>query len=249
MIINQLTRDCQSQAASGLAYFYFDFTNHSISQDHNSLVRSLVEQLSSQNGTVPQPLKSLYHRCRNGTIKPPTADLVQVLRSICGIFSPCYLVIDAVDESKEKAEFLKLLATIVQWRLPQIHILLTSRTDIDTEVRTRNWNCVTVTVEEHLVDADVQKHVLATVQDDDTLNQWDSQHREVIITTLVDGAHGKSVHTLRLIRLIFCIIESNCDVFKFSMGDMPTRGTAGVPYPGRTRPSPQTLTSNARRDL
>jgi hypothetical protein len=102
-------------------------------------------------------------------------------------------VIDAVDESKEKQEFLKLLGAIAQWRLPQVHILLASRTEIDAEIRIRDWKCVTVAVEEHFVDVDVQKHVLATVQDDEILNQWDSHHREVIATSLVSGAHGKLV--------------------------------------------------------
>lgn len=129
-------------------------------------------------------------------------DLVQTLRSIIGNFSPCYLVIDAVDESKEKQEFLKLLGAIAQWRLPQVHILLTSRTEIDAEIRIRDWKCVTVAVEEHFVDVDVQKHVLATVQDDEILNQWDSHHREVIATSLVGGAHGKLVPFLKMQSII-----------------------------------------------
>lgn len=122
-------------------------------------------------------------------------------------------MIDAVDESKEKQEFLKLLGAIAQWRLPQVHILLTSRTEIDAEIRIRDWKCVTVVVEEHFVDVDVQKHVLATVQDDEILNQWDSHHREVISTSLVGGAHGKLVPFLKCNQSLLCIIYSNRHTF------------------------------------
>ena len=190
-IIDTLISDCENRATSGIAYFYFDFNNHSIAQDHNRLLRSLIEQLSSQSGAVPQPLTSLYQRCRNGTVQPLTADLVKTFRSIIGSFTQFYLVIDAVDESKEKQEFLGFLNTIAQWKLPQVHVLVTSRTEIDSEIRSRNWKCVTVAIEEHLVDADIQKHILATLEDDEVLNRWDPSHQEVIAKTLISGANGK----------------------------------------------------------
>ncbi|EXJ72628.1 uncharacterized protein A1O5_03774 [Cladophialophora psammophila CBS 110553] len=189
-IINSLMEDCESQANAGIAYFYFDFNNQSIAQDHNRLLRSLVEQLSSQSGHLPKPLASLYQRCRNGTVQPTTVDLVKTLQMIIGDFSPFYLVIDAVDECKEKQEFLNFLNTIMQWTLPQIHVLATSRTDIDTEIRNRKWKCATVVVEELVVDADVEKHVLATLEDDDVLNRWDAIQQQVIATSLIKGANG-----------------------------------------------------------
>jgi hypothetical protein len=192
-IIDSLVSDCDSQVNSGIAYFYFDYTNNSISQDHSNLIRSVIEQLSSQSGEVPAALKLLYERCRRGTVQPSTTDLVDALRSILRSFSRCYLVIDAVDESKEKQKFLELLNTIAKWRLPQIHILVTSRTDIDTEIRVRDWNCVTVMLEDHYVDADVRTHVMATLRDDAVLSQWDANHRGLIAASLVNGAHGKLV--------------------------------------------------------
>jgi hypothetical protein len=182
-----------NQSTSGIAYFYFDSTNHSISQDHSRLLRSLIEQLSSQSGSVPVTLKRLYERCRLGTTQPSETELAQTLRDIVRLFSPCYLVVDAVDESKEKQEFLKVLNVIAQWRLPQIHFLLTSRTELDAELPNRTWNGVTVSVEGN-VDADVQKHVLATLQEEDeVLNQWDPSQRKIIATSLIDAAHGKLV--------------------------------------------------------
>lgn len=189
-IIDRLMEECEIQANAGIAYFYFDFNNLSIAQDHNRFLRSLVEQLSSQSGDIPKPLASLYRRCRNGTVQPMTSDLLITLQSIIGHFSPVYLVIDAVDECKEKQEFLRFLNTVAQWTLPQIHVFATSRTDIDTEIRNRKWSCVTVAVEEQLVDADVEKYVSVTLEDDEVLNCWDKSQRKLIARSLIKGANG-----------------------------------------------------------
>ena len=189
-IIDKLIEECESQVNAGIAYFYFEFNNQSIAQDHNRLLRSLIEQLSSQSGDIPKPLASLYQRCRNGTVQPMTSDLLKTLHSVIGSFSPFYLVIDAVDECKEKQEFLRFLNTVAQWMLPQIHVCATSRTDIDAEIRNRRWNCVTMAVEEHLVDADVERHVLATIEEDEILNIWDPSQQQDIAKSLIKGANG-----------------------------------------------------------
>lgn len=123
-------------------------------------------------------------------MQPTTSDLLKTLHSITGSFSPFYLIIDAVDECKQKQEFLRFLHTVAQWSLPQIQVLATSRTDIDTEICNRKWICVTIEVEEHLVDADVERHVLATLEDDEVLNRWDPVQQQDIATSLIKGAHG-----------------------------------------------------------
>lgn len=191
-IINHLIDACKDRITSGVAYFYFDYTNASVSQHHDKLLRSLIEQLSAQNGSIPRPLKSLYERCRNGTTQPTEAELAQTLRSIIKIFSPCYLIIDAVDESKQKQDFLKFLNVVAsQWRLPQIRFLLTSRTELDTEIPTRSWHSVSASIENG-VDADVRMHVLATLQDPNgVLSQWDADQQKAIAESLITASHGK----------------------------------------------------------
>jgi len=67
-IINALVGACENQTNAGIAYFYFDFNNQSIAQDHNRLLRSLIEQLASQSADIPKALALLYQRCRNGTV-------------------------------------------------------------------------------------------------------------------------------------------------------------------------------------
>ncbi|KAH7006849.1 hypothetical protein EDB80DRAFT_578291, partial [Ilyonectria destructans] len=182
---------CENKPTSGVAYFYFDYTNASISQQHSRLLRSLIEQLSSQSGSVPKPLKTLYERCRNGTTQPTEAELTQTLRNVIHLFSPCYLVVDAVDESQEKQEFLKLLNVVAgQWRLPQIHFLLTSRTELDTELKRKTWNAVTLSIQDGVA-GDVESQVIATIKDENgALSQWEPDQREMIAKSLIESSRA-----------------------------------------------------------
>nr|CDP29975.1 Putative protein of unknown function [Podospora anserina S mat+] len=176
-----------------IAYFYFDFTDASTSQNHHTLVRSLIVQLSAQmqNRSVTQPLKTLYKRHRNGTTQPTVEELCQTLRNIIELFSPCYLVIDAVDESKEKVEFLKLLNIMVgQWKLPQLRVLLTSRTELGVEIPKRDWDSRTISIESG-VGEDVKHHVLATLSDENGMfSDWNSPERDKIAESLIEASHG-----------------------------------------------------------
>ncbi|KAJ9658151.1 hypothetical protein H2198_003856 [Neophaeococcomyces mojaviensis] len=189
-VIDNLIEECESTANSGMAYFYFDFNNQSIDQDHNRVLRSLIEQLSSQSGDIPKPLASLYQRCRKGSVQPLTSDLLKSIHNIIDGFSLFYLVIDGVDECKEKQEFLRFLNTVAQWKLPQVHVFATSRTDINTEIRNCKWSCVTVIIEKHLVDADIERHVFVTLDNDEILNGWDPGQQQAIATSLIKGANG-----------------------------------------------------------
>ena len=200
-IINKLLEECEKLPSAGIAFFYFDFNNQSINQDHNRFLRSLIEQVSSESGDVPKPLATLYRRSRNGSVQPMSADLLRTLQSIIQELSHFYLVVDAVDECKEKQDFLKFLNTVASWRYSQVHIVVTSRTAVDTEARNRKWHCSRLTVEEQLVDADVEKHVRATLEDDEILNRWDPEQQKLIAKSLLDGAKGN-------FRWVACQIEA-----------------------------------------
>ena len=200
-IINKLIEDCEKMTKVGIAFFYFDFNNQSTMQDHNRFLRSIIEQLSSECGDIPKSLAALYRRSRNGTLQPMTADLLTTLQSIIHDFSHFYLVIDAFDECKEKQQFLGFLNAVMMWKFPQTHILVTSRTDIDAEIRNRKWDCTSIIIEEHLVDADVEKHVLATLEDDEILNRWDPEQQRLIAKSLIEGTKGN-------FRWVSCQIEA-----------------------------------------
>ncbi|KAJ6447621.1 hypothetical protein C8R45DRAFT_1136732 [Mycena sanguinolenta] len=121
MIIDQI-RDI----GVSYAFFYFDI-NHPEQQKVNNLLCSLVHQLSIQ---LPCPaLSKLRETCQKGEFLPSNADLLPILEDFCG-HDEIYLLIDALDESSERDMLLKVLASILGAKLPKMHLVVTSRTEI-----------------------------------------------------------------------------------------------------------------------
>ncbi|KAF3218272.1 hypothetical protein TWF106_007634 [Orbilia oligospora] len=202
--INYLIADSEHQRSSAVAYIYFDQTNQSVSQDHNRLLRSLVQQLAAQNttGSVPAPLKSLYSRSQNGTRPPMTHDLTNTLRYLIETFSPCYLVADAFDECKEKQAFLKLVNTIIgQWKIPQVRFLVTSRSELSSELPNRSWKGFTLSLEESN-NGDVRNYIETTLESPgEPLNAWDPERRKSIAKSLIARGNGNDLFSIATIKV------------------------------------------------
>ena len=136
-VIQDIEATCKAGNAS-MAYFYFDFRNtkkHSL-QD---LVRSLLTQLS-----VHAPrcdiLSNLFSARYNGTNQPSDRDLAECLKEMLMLPDqpPTYLIIDALDESPNfpgipspRETVLQLVKELVELCLPNLHICVTSRPEID----------------------------------------------------------------------------------------------------------------------
>ncbi|GAB1311782.1 NACHT domain-containing protein [Madurella fahalii] len=199
-LIDHLAERCVTRPTDAIAYFYFDLTNKSTSQDHSRFLRSLVEQLSAQqhhqdDTAVPPALRKLYAKNLEGTRQPTEADLIDTLRAIIVEAFPtsCYLVIDAVDEVKEKPKLLSLLDQVVgEWQLPQLHFLLTSRTELDAELPDRSWGgAASMGIQGRFVDADVHRHVLATLRNkNEELGRWDPARQKIVAESLIAKANG-----------------------------------------------------------
>ncbi|KAJ6475371.1 hypothetical protein C8R45DRAFT_907156 [Mycena sanguinolenta] len=109
------------------AFFYFDI-NSPQQQKVNSLLCSLVYQLSAQL-FWPSALSGLWETCQKGGYPPKNSDLLPILAELGG-HQEIYLLIDALDECSEHTMLLGALASILEAKLPQIHLLVTSRTEV-----------------------------------------------------------------------------------------------------------------------
>ncbi|KAJ6475483.1 hypothetical protein C8R45DRAFT_1217124 [Mycena sanguinolenta] len=108
------------------AFFYFDI-NSPQQQTVNNLLCSLVYQLSGQ---LPCPaLSTLWETCQNGGRLPSNSDLLSILKEF-GRTREIYLLFDALDECSERDMLLGALASILQAKLPKMHLIVTSRTEV-----------------------------------------------------------------------------------------------------------------------
>ncbi|KAJ6475459.1 ankyrin repeat-containing domain protein, partial [Mycena sanguinolenta] len=108
------------------AFFYFDINRPEQQKVHN-LLCSLVYQLSIQ--LVCPALSELWENCQKGEFPPTKTDLLRILEDFCGR-GEIYLLIDALDESSECDMLLEALTTILKAKLPQMHLVVTSRNEV-----------------------------------------------------------------------------------------------------------------------
>ena len=129
-IIEDLNEHCQAHGSHTLVYFYFE-SNGTFEQHSTLFLRSLLLQLSRHNEAGMLKLRELYFDCDKGC-KQPTRDAPYItLRSLFQSFAATYILLDALDECKDRSKPLQLIQAIHEWQLDNVHSLVTSRREAD----------------------------------------------------------------------------------------------------------------------
>jgi hypothetical protein len=121
-----------------LAYFYFDF-NDAKKQSVQNCLSSLLAQLCNQADEIPKDLLALYERCGKGYNTPKVNELISSISLFATMkkVEDIFLVVDALDECPKfgddspRAELLKVLKAINGFDSSNIHLLVTSRQEVD----------------------------------------------------------------------------------------------------------------------
>jgi hypothetical protein len=171
-----------------IAYFYFDYHNKDI-QPH-SVLRALIDQLSSKCTSIPDGLEKLFSAYADSRRSPSPDELKSTLKSIIGSFENVYIVFDALDECANRPEFLNLLEEIHGWNMDSLHLLATSRREQDIEETLTSLVSHQVFMDEELVGGDIEVHVSRTLHNDAKFCRCSAEMKENIKTTLMEGAHG-----------------------------------------------------------
>ena len=130
--LEEVKSQYKSNPTVAIAYFYFDF-NDTEKQRHDKFTHSLIEQLAWQSAKALACLQSLFSRCQDGK-QQPTHDALEVaLQQMLNEFGETFLILDALDECKEREELLLLLKNLTSWGTGKLHVLATSRRERDIE--------------------------------------------------------------------------------------------------------------------
>lgn len=122
------------------------------------------------------------------------SSLLRTLQSILNLCGDTYLVIDALDEfgrDDERAELLTLLSEFKAWKIPHLHVLVTSRDEVD--IRKELSSLVTipgVPIQNKKVQEDVRIHVRSQLEKHPDLVKWSIRIQDEIEEALVKGADG-----------------------------------------------------------
>ena len=180
---------CQLDPSLAIAYFYFDFNDRE-KQHHENLIRALITQFSAQCPSSPDALTRLYSQYHDGEQQPTGVDLLICLRHIIGCFQHAYIVLDALDECMEREELLVMIEEMVDWKLDNLHLLVTSRKERDIEDCLESRVSCQINIQQGVVDADIHIHICERLQNDTKLKKWPIKVQEEIEMVLMKGAHG-----------------------------------------------------------
>jgi hypothetical protein len=196
-IIENLQQHYGNTPGTVIVYFYFDFKD-TRKQDPKSMLRSLLYQVLQQISAVPHCLNALYLSCKDGQQQVSLHALLEVAEQTIKDLKQIYVVLDALDECKNRAELLDVLKMVAGWRLRNLHLLMTSRKEpeiessLETYVDAQHQICL----QSDLVDKDISLYVQHRLSSDKSLIKWsqDIAVRQEIEAALMRGAHGMYVH-------------------------------------------------------
>jgi hypothetical protein len=126
----------------------------------------------------------------NGKQQPSTGELLTALRQMIQEFNETFIILDALDECKEREELLADIEGMAGWKLGKLHILATSRREKDIEETLEPLVTGQICIASALVDADIQTYLHEKLQNDSKLKSWPANVQKEIQETLMDGAHG-----------------------------------------------------------
>ncbi|KAL9133097.1 MAG: hypothetical protein Q9175_005728 [Cornicularia normoerica] len=175
-ILEHVLNNYAQMSNIAVLYFFFDF-NDNDKQQHEGMIRSLLSQLSMHCASVSPELETLYSSCMNGGRKPTFEALLETLHQMTTAFENTFIVLDALDECKERPELLADIERLVSWEDTDLRILATSR-------REKNISA--------LVNADIRAYVHDQLQTNKKLQRWQNklEVQMEIEETLMKKANG-----------------------------------------------------------
>ena len=194
--------DIKAQYEAGsaiMAYFYCDFRNED-KQNCRSLVLSIISQLCAQSNLCCDALSRVYLTHDKGAQKPSDDTLAKCLTEMVSlpVQGPIYLIVDALDECPNNSglptpreEVLDLIDNLVGLCLPNLHICVTSRPEIDIQTTLEPLTTLRVSLHNQTGQKeDIVNYVSSVVHSDKKMRRWRKEDRNLVIETLSERADG-----------------------------------------------------------
>ena len=173
------------------AYFFFDGRDGQTGlRTVESLIRSLIGQISTSYKGLPATLTKLYHSCLDGDSQPSVKSLQDALFLILEAFSDVYIILDALDECAEREDLLKWITEMISWRKGKLHLLATTRPEDDISKHLRFLDPNHVCVKSDLVACDVARYIDHVLE---TEKLWTNEVKATIKSTLLENTKGMYV--------------------------------------------------------
>ena len=158
------------------------------------MIRSIITQLYIQSYDAMIEVESLFSRCQDGQQPADLATLMITLQAAVRKHEHTYIIQDALDQCSDIVDLLAVIEKIVEWSIPGLHLLCTSRwlTSIKRTVQTLTTSDHMIQIQSKMVDTDISNYISQKLQTDPKLNRWrkrpDVQEEiRAALTEKVDG--------------------------------------------------------------
>ncbi|KAI8292980.1 Ankyrin repeat and KH domain-containing protein 1 [Colletotrichum sp. SAR 10_98] len=189
--IQHIVQHQKSSQDIGVAFFFFVFDDTG-KQDASALLRALIMQLSGKesNTSLSSHLSRLYDSCRNSA--PRNQALLDCLHRLSRSFKHTYIFIDALDESPRdmhRHDVLDVLTAMRGWMEPAVHLLVTSRDEVDIRDALEPSPEESIAVRNEASDKDIALYITQSLRNKPQLRKWKAFHGriETTLTTQADG--------------------------------------------------------------
>ena len=189
-----------------LAYFYFDFRDEQ-KQNVRNVVTSLLVQLSAYSKPCCDIIYRLYSTLGKGMKQhqPTNNSLIDCLKQMLAILTqhPIFLVMDALDECPDlgmptpREAVLSLIKELVclHLQVPNLHIFVTSRPEVDIQNRLKPLAIFAISLqEESRQKALISSYISSVVSSDEQMKQWRDEDKRLVAKELSERADGMQAY-------------------------------------------------------
>ena len=197
-----IIQDIQGIHTAGLAtmvYYYFDFRDVK-KQDRYGLLSSLLFQLSAESDSCCEVLSQLFVENASGARKPTRSALSKCLKDMLSLRGQgdIFIIVDALDECPNLSgtpsaleEILDLIEELVDLELPNVHLCVTSRPEIDIRTVLDPLTSLKISLHDEIGQKeDILEYIKSAVRSDRRMRRWTEEDKELVVDTLSVKADG-----------------------------------------------------------
>ncbi len=184
-LIETVRDHCADQGFGHACVYYYCYFGH-VQDETTPFLRWILLELCRQLGRIPLAVYNLY---RHGGI-PTARNLLHALEKVLRGFNRVFVLVDAVDESLQRENILRVLRDLAtDPRFENLRLLATSREYIDIEDVMLEIS-TPISMRNHLLDHDIALYVRSKLATHRKLRRWPDQIREEVFEVLSTKANG-----------------------------------------------------------
>jgi hypothetical protein len=179
--------------------YYYDFREDQ-KKDLRGLLSSAIFQLCDQSDSYHNVLSNFYSKHRDGEQSPSDDELAQCLKDVLELprQAPVYLIIDALDECSDtsampspREKVLKLVVQLIESRLTNLRICVTSRPEIDIKIVLEPLAFRSISIHEERGQLeDIENYIRSVINTDPRNQRWRQEDKQLVIEVLTERADG-----------------------------------------------------------